>query len=147
MWEIKRKVSKGEYDYAVVPEHPHSTENDYVLYHRVVMENKIGRLLDPGEEIVHHIDGDKKNNDIDNLELYTRKKHAELHGEDRTRKYALIKCPECLDVYEKKHNKTHLAKNTKTAFCSRSCNGKFVHRDEEEKENRKENNIIEIYRK
>lgn len=39
-----------------------------VRYHRYLMEKKLGRKLTK-KEIVHHIDGDKLNNDIDNLFL------------------------------------------------------------------------------
>jgi len=39
-----------------------------VLHHRYVMQVAIGRPL-KHYEVVHHIDGDKANNNIDNLEL------------------------------------------------------------------------------
>ena len=39
-----------------------------MLEHRYIMEKHIGRLLDV-KECVHHIDGDKINNDLDNLFL------------------------------------------------------------------------------
>ena len=39
-----------------------------LLEHRVIMEKHIGRKLKRREE-VHHVDGDKKNNDIKNLDL------------------------------------------------------------------------------
>ncbi len=39
-----------------------------VRYHRYLMEKKLGRKL-KSSEIVHHIDGDKLNNDINNLFL------------------------------------------------------------------------------
>lgn len=146
MWEIRKIVSKGEYDYAVVPEHPNATKHNYVLHHRVVMENEIGRLLNE-EEVVHHIDGNKKNNDIENLELHSRKGHAELHGKEKKTKYVLLKCPECQNEFERERPQTHLCKNTENTFCSRSCNGKFLFRDEEEKEKRKQENVIEQYRK
>lgn len=47
--------------------------------HRVVMEQKIGRPL-LSNEIVHHVDGNKKNNSIENLVLTNRKDHSVLHS-------------------------------------------------------------------
>ena len=46
--------------------------------HVVVMEQSLGRRLIKGE-IVHHIDGDKLNNSIDNLILTNRSEHQRLH--------------------------------------------------------------------
>jgi DNA-directed RNA polymerase subunit RPC12/RpoP len=47
--------------------------------HRVVAEMKLGRPLS-SEEVVHHIDGDKNNNDPKNLMvLPSQKEHARLH--------------------------------------------------------------------
>ena len=46
--------------------------NHKYLVHRRVMEEKLGRKL-KSSEIVHHIDGNKLNNDPDNLMLVTRK--------------------------------------------------------------------------
>lgn len=46
--------------------------------HRILMEEKLGRKLTPNE-VVHHIDGNKTNNDIDNLAVMTRAEHAILH--------------------------------------------------------------------
>jgi HNH endonuclease len=47
--------------------------------HRVIAERKIGRPLLPGE-IVHHIDGDHRNNDPDNLAVMTQGEHMREHG-------------------------------------------------------------------
>lgn len=46
--------------------------------HRVIAEQKIGRPLRPGE-IVHHIDGNIRNNHPDNLDVMTQAEHARLH--------------------------------------------------------------------
>lgn len=46
--------------------------------HRVVAEAMLGRKLKKGE-IVHHIDGNKLNNDPSNLEITTQSKHVDKH--------------------------------------------------------------------
>ena len=51
------------------PSHPHATKQGYVRQHRLVMEHYLGRLL-LADEHVHHVDGNRKNNDIVNLELW-----------------------------------------------------------------------------
>jgi hypothetical protein len=52
----------------------------YVLSHRAVMAEALGLDFLPSHLEVHHIDGDKTNNSLDNLALATRSGHAKLHG-------------------------------------------------------------------
>lgn len=48
--------------------------------HRIVAEEKLGRPLKPGE-VVHHIDGNKRNNNPENLMVFaSQKEHAEWHA-------------------------------------------------------------------
>lgn len=57
--------------------------------HRIVAEQMIGRPLKPGE-IVHHKDGNKRNNKMSNLKVMTQAEHCRLHfskGGDSTVKY------------------------------------------------------------
>lgn len=48
--------------------------------HREVMVKKLGRKLKRGE-IVHHLDGNKLNNDPANLKVISRESHIKEHGE------------------------------------------------------------------
>lgn len=46
--------------------------------HRIVLEDKLGRSL-KDNEVVHHIDGKKTNNDPSNLEVLDRAEHGRVH--------------------------------------------------------------------
>lgn len=64
-----------------------------ILEHRHVMQSHLGRPL-RRDEIVHHVDENKLNNDISNLQLLDRASHALLHSGfnvSRTHK----RCPTC----------------------------------------------------
>jgi hypothetical protein len=50
----------------------------YIREHRLIMEKEIGRRL-KSNECVHHVDGDRKNNSIDNLVLMTHSEHSKMH--------------------------------------------------------------------
>lgn len=53
--------------------------------HVVVVEKMIGRRLF-ANEVVHHVDGDKKNNILENLKLMTRAEHSSLHAFENAQK-------------------------------------------------------------
>ncbi len=99
--------------------------NRYVYEHRLVMEQKIGRLLEKGE-VVDHIHGNKLDNRIEELQILTPVFHGKKHA-----KYVLpeeITCPWCGTKkliakrnirFKKKKNKMGLL------FCNRSCATKY----------------------
>ena len=79
----KRILSK-DYVYIYNPEHPHAigTRKLYVAEHRIVMEKFLDRYL-TNDEIVHHIDRNTLNNNIENLQLLTPSQHSKLHHKER----------------------------------------------------------------
>lgn len=122
MWEVKKVVSKGDYNYAVVPNHPDSNEHGYVLEHRVVAENNLGRRL-RDSEIVHHQNGDKKDNRWENLVVKDESIHVAEHNRGQGVVFCLLKCPNCQKLFVRRKGQTHLDKKTDRTSCSRPCNG------------------------
>lgn len=95
-WKGGRKVRKDGYTLVIAPDnHPYPSDTNkgvkYILEHRLVMERHIGRYLEP-TEVVHHIDGNPRNNDILNLKLYAtqaehiRTEHSNIRTERRQQK-------------------------------------------------------------
>lgn len=118
MWRVLSVASKGDYNYARVPDHPAATEKGYVLEHRIVVENHIGRLL-LSNEVVHHRNGDKKDNRPENLEVMTLAGHSSHHNSGQR-----IKLP-CSECGEPVHRAKSRIPSSGDIFCSLSCNGRF----------------------
>ncbi len=82
------------------PDHPRANKKGYVLEHILIMEEKLGRHLVEGET-VHHRNGIRGDNRLENLELWCQPQPAGIRVSD-----AIAWAKEILDRYE-----TDLRKN------------------------------------
>lgn len=89
--------------------------------HRVIMENYLGRYL-RSDEIIHHINGDKKDNNLLNLLIVNNKTHGVLH----TTKLITRFCKQCGSAFVK-----HLSEVVRGegVFCSKGCYLDYVNTD------------------
>ncbi len=99
-----------------MPEHPQAWQVGLIYYHRLVMENHLGRYLKP-EEVVHHINGNPLDNDISNLEvLSSNAAHTHKHHVIDGNILPMYKCPRCGVMFK--------PDKSKRKYCSVKCSSK-----------------------
>ena len=117
----------------------------YCYEHHAVWEKTNGKPV-PDGFVVHHKDGNRFNNSVDNLELLERVSHNRLHGLQEKRKVAILRCPCCHKIFERD---ARILPFRNLVFCSRRCVGLygFGSVSDKKKEQDKARNLIEIIKK
>lgn len=73
------------------PGHPMATKAGYVMEHRLLMAESLGRQL-AASEVVHHINGNRGDNSLQNLMVMTKEAHDQT---PKQRRKTVIACPHC----------------------------------------------------
>lgn len=99
-----------------------SNKKTTVSYARYLLSCLFKRFLNK-EEQVDHIDGDKTNDNIENLQILSGSANVRKHiiQTNRGHKIAVMECPTCKTVFERAYNKTHFQKKGHYSACSRDC--------------------------
>jgi len=78
-WKGGRRLNERGYVLIRLPDY---MKNGYGYEHRIVIETSLKRKLNP-KEVVHHINGNRQDNRIENLLVTTQGSHLKLHKEKR----------------------------------------------------------------
>lgn len=115
---MKKRFLNG-YIVVYVPNHFNTMDSDnwkgWQYEHRYIVELYIQRPLS-NEECVHHINGDKQDNSIENLMIVSNHEHALLHSlGNKGNSKKIIECKVCGNTFSGyKH---------KSKYCSLKCLG------------------------
>lgn len=89
----KRYLTNG-YVHLVLLNHPKADKKGRYYEHRWVMEKHLGRFLERSE-VVHHLDENRSNNGLDNLQLMLNSEHSSTHHSKRKPKKVIGVCKCC----------------------------------------------------
>lgn len=92
-WKGGRKVSSYGYILIYMPEHPFCNGDGNIFEHRYIAEQYLltdensvvvgGKRYLSKKYVVHHKDGNRKNNDIENLEVMLKGEHSRMHNKEK----------------------------------------------------------------
>jgi hypothetical protein len=99
----------------------------YCYEHHLVWWRNTGMVLNENE-VIHHKDGNKRNNSFDNLIVLSKKDHVSGHRKSIGKSFVTLICPNCKKEFTRKRGNTFLVKSRNATFCSRECSGKFNHK-------------------
>ena len=77
-WKGGAKITCSGYRQILRPDHPRADSNGYVMEHVWIWEQTTGVSV-PANCCIHHINGDKTDNRIQNLCMMHRTAHTQLH--------------------------------------------------------------------
>lgn len=85
-WKGGRRKTKAGYILLYAPDHPDSHKSGYILEHRLIMSLHVGRRLLSTED-VHHHNGIKDDNRLENLELMDHRDHISMDNAQKGKPY------------------------------------------------------------
>lgn len=124
-WKGGRKISMDGYVLIFMPDHYRANNQGYIYEHTLSIEEKLGRRLGD-KEVCHHIDGNKTNNNPDNLvACRDSADHSRIHREMKSLAACgnanFRKCSICKTYDDPKG----MTKQGPYAYVHRACNAEI----------------------
>lgn len=98
---------------------PLTKERTTIAWAKYIMCLHLGRMLNPNLETVDHINNDKSDDRLNNLQLLTRLENTQKSAKGRT--MVTLVCPKCGKEFTRERRLTHLIKGGRPSHCSRRC--------------------------
>jgi hypothetical protein len=123
---MKQILNNGTYNLAVAPiNYPGKIyrKNEGLRVcceHHLIWWKHTGKTVKKGY-VIHHKDGNTKNNIFSNLEEIEKKLHCRQHAKSRGRLFVELECPTCLKIFIKEKSRTHLSKGGLSTSCCIKC--------------------------
>lgn len=100
-----------------------SVNGEMIREHRLVMEKKLGRKLESWEH-VHHINHNKLDNRLENLEVLSASEHSKIHHPEAPKPIKVCEYCGCKFTPVRKSGRYRgigISQIVKIRFCSRLC--------------------------
>lgn len=85
-----KTLSYHGYVLIYAPTHPNCTKRGYVFEHRLIVEEKLQRFLN-SSEVVHHINGNRSDNRVENLEVLDDVSHKKIKNTGQFDSFSIVK--------------------------------------------------------
>jgi len=119
-WKGGKTVDDKGYRFIRDPFHPNSRKNGYVAEAHLVMSEYLGRPINTKTEVVHHINGNKIDNRLENLVVIKRTEHPKIHFTGSNSPVWKEKIPKTCPTCGKKFIASY-GNHKRNRYCSRKC--------------------------
>lgn len=104
-------------------------ERSSMSYARYLVSMQLKRQLLEHEE-VDHIDNDKMNDNLENLQVLSSDEHRDKTDGLKSRRVLTLTCPECQGEFTRERRLIVYSQRKYPPACSRSCAGKYQRKQE-----------------
>lgn len=124
LYKVYHKNENRNYAVLIPKDKTSGLKRHTIAFARYLVATNLKRFLTKDEE-VDHIDNDKSNDIIENLQILSREENISKYATYHGKKYVELRCPICKKLFELPKGQSYLQKHSKYNCCSVECNSKI----------------------